>query len=172
MVLNIIYKLCILSLTSDKYLQYVGLCTPSRLRAGCSLGVGDTICPGSITGYHTWCETVTECLLTRLMLIKMHVHGMYIYIYSHLHPDTPLTNSLQVRLFNFVAQQQSHFISCFWISVPHQTRHFHFETCNRPEDNTDWEAHLVHLESMRTRCFRYFRKTRSPFHNLFVVNNF
>ena len=27
----------------------------------------------------------------------------------------------------------------------------------------------VHLVSMRTRCFRYFRKTRSPSHNFFVA---
>ena len=27
----------------------------------------------------------------------------------------------------------------------------------------------VHIVSMRTRCFRYFRKTRRPSHNFFVA---
>ena len=48
-----------------------------------SLGEGGTIYPGPRpTGYHTLSEIVTECLLTRSMLIKMYapVHAMRMYM--------------------------------------------------------------------------------------------
>ena len=48
-----------------------------------SLSVGGTICPGlRSAGYHTLSEVVTECLLTRSMLIKMQCYGIYTYLQS------------------------------------------------------------------------------------------
>ena len=46
------------------------------------------------------------------MLIKMQVHGaVYIHIYSHLHSESCLINSLPVRLFNFCSRAAKSFFS-------------------------------------------------------------
>ena len=71
---------------NENYLQYVqsrcGLRTPSMLRAGCLTLLpwrgGGTICPGSRPAGVTARipRMVTECLLTRSMLIKIHYRFM------------------------------------------------------------------------------------------------
>ena len=63
-------------------LTYVYRACCERFSQPFTLAEGGTICQGSRpTGYYTLSEMVTECLLIRSMLIKMHVHGIYTVIY-------------------------------------------------------------------------------------------
>ena len=91
---------------------------------------------------------VTECLLTRSMLIKMYVYA----IYSRFRIGTIL--SIRKHGYEFITTLPlSNLMSSFSVSCPppscwclthvlrcpRQTQHLQFETSFRPEDHTDWE---------------------------------
>ena len=98
---------------------------------------------------------VTECLLTRSMLIKMYVYAIYsrfrigtilsirkhgyefITTLSLSNLMSPFSLSCLLRLVDAQHNSIVHVLRC-----PRQTQHLQVETSFRPEDHTDWEIAL------------------------------
>ena len=147
--------------TCINYLQYVqsrwGLRTPSMLRAGYPTlltwrGRYDLTQDQQVVTTRSP-RIVTECLLTRSMLIKMYVYAIYsrfrigticlsegmgMSLSLHYHYRIWWVLSAlavsSVLLTLITIYSIVHILRC-----PRQTQHLQFETSFRPEDHTDWE---------------------------------